>query len=70
LGIGRRPLFRYRLPAANKNTELDQLRADVPTLVRTINVLTLENQQLREAHTQTNPTVVPFPPRHGPHAHG
>jgi hypothetical protein len=50
---------------ANKNTELAQLRADVPALVRTINALTLENQQLREARAQNEPTVVPF--RSRPH---
>lgn len=30
---------------ASKNKELDQLRADVPALVRAINQLTLENRQ-------------------------
>jgi len=32
----------------NKNRELTQLRADVPALVRVVNELTLENQQLRD----------------------
>jgi uncharacterized coiled-coil protein SlyX len=62
----RQTITRLKATIANKNTELDRLRADLPALVRTINVLTLENQQLREAHTQTNPTVVPFPTRHCP----
>jgi hypothetical protein len=66
----RQTIVRLKERIANKNTELDQLRADVPALVRTVNMLTLENQQLRQAHTQTNPTVVPFPSRHGPHGHG
>ncbi|MGH3885389.1 MAG: hypothetical protein ACRDSZ_02280 [Pseudonocardiaceae bacterium] len=66
----RQTIARLKATIANKNTELHRLRADVPALVRTINVLTLENQQLREAHTQTNPTVVPLPPRCRPHADG
>jgi hypothetical protein len=66
----RQTIARLKATIANKNTELYQLRADVPALIRTVNVLTLENQQLREAHTQTNPTVVPFPSRHRPHGHG
>jgi len=36
-------IARLKVTIANKNTELDQLRVDVPALVRTINVLTLEN---------------------------
>jgi chromosome segregation ATPase len=47
----------------NKNKELDQLRADVPALVRTINQLTLENQQLREELAQPDPNIIPFPSR-------
>jgi len=43
-----------------KNKELTQLRADVPALVRAVNQLTLENQQLRDAHAG-NGSVVPFP---------
>jgi hypothetical protein len=60
----RQTIARLKATITNKNTELDRLRADVPPLVRTINVLT-ENQQLRETHT-ANPTVVPFPTRHRP----
>lgn len=48
---------------ANKNTELAQLRTDVPELVRVINVLVLENQQLREARDQAGATVVPLRPK-------
>ncbi|HEU5473772.1 MAG TPA: hypothetical protein VFV67_24250 [Actinophytocola sp.] len=59
----RKTIARLKNTIANKNTELEQLRADVPALVRTINVLTLENQQLREAGAQTLPTVIPLRPR-------
>lgn len=47
----------------NKNTELAQLRHDVPALVRVVNQLTLENQQLRDALTNPGATVVAFPRR-------
>jgi septal ring factor EnvC (AmiA/AmiB activator) len=47
----------------NKNKELNQLRADVPALVRTINQLTLENQQLREQLAHPDPNIIPFPSR-------
>lgn len=67
----RKTITRLKNTIANKNTELEQLRADVPALVRTINVLTLENQQLREAREQNHPTVVPIRGRpHSPHADG
>jgi septal ring factor EnvC (AmiA/AmiB activator) len=46
---------------ANKNKELAQLRADVPALVRALNQLTLENQQLRDARARPERNVVPFP---------
>ncbi|WP_206078080.1 hypothetical protein [Prauserella endophytica] len=65
----RKTITRLKNTIANKNTELEQLRADVPALVRAINVLTLENQQLREAREQNLPTVVPIRFRpHPPHA--
>jgi septal ring factor EnvC (AmiA/AmiB activator) len=63
----RATITRLKNTIANKNTELEQLRADVPALVRTISVLTLENQQLREAHDQAGSTVVPFGPRRPTH---
>ncbi|MCA1655443.1 MAG: hypothetical protein LC635_03120 [Pseudonocardiaceae bacterium] len=59
----RTTITRLKNTITNKNTELEQLRADVPALVRTINVLTLENQQLRDARAQNDPTVIPFRPR-------
>jgi uncharacterized coiled-coil DUF342 family protein len=43
----------------NKNKELKQLRADIPALVRTINQLTLENQQLREQVAHPDPNIIP-----------
>ncbi|WP_435217158.1 hypothetical protein [Streptomyces sp. bgisy034] len=45
---------------ANKNKELEQLRADVPALVRAVNQLMLENQQLREVLQGDRANVVPF----------
>ncbi|MFE0023350.1 hypothetical protein [Amycolatopsis sp. NPDC059021] len=50
----------------NKNTELAQLRADVPALVRVVNQLTLENQQLRTALADPGGTVLPFPQHRSP----
>ena len=45
-----------------KNRELTQLRADIPALVRAVNQLTLENQQLRDAHAGSGSLVL-FPGR-------
>ncbi|UQW99195.1 hypothetical protein [Streptomyces sp. RerS4] len=50
---------------ANKNKELRQLRTDVLALVRAVNQLTLENQQLREESAAPGPNVVPFRSRPG-----
>jgi hypothetical protein len=50
-----------RQTLAGKNKALAQLRADVPALVRAVNQLTLENQQLRSAHS--GGSVIPFPNR-------
>lgn len=47
---------------ANMREELQQHRADVPALVRVVNQLTLENQQLREALGDTS-NLIPFPGR-------
>lgn len=63
----RQTITRLQTTIANKNKELAQLRADVPELVRTINVLTLENQELRAAHELDNPTVIPIRPKHRLH---
>ncbi len=45
---------------AAKNKELTQIRADVPALVRVVNQLTLENQQLRDMRADANGNVIPF----------
>lgn len=59
----RQTIARLETSVAGKNTELAELRADLLELVRTINVLTLENRALREAHDQARPTVVALRPR-------
>lgn len=46
---------------ANKNKELGWLRADVPALVRVVNQLTLENEQLREQLGASEPNVFQLP---------
>jgi len=58
----RATIAKLRQTIANKNKELAQLRADVPALVRAVNQLTLENQQLRDAHAGSG-SVVLFPGR-------
>ena len=58
----RATIARLRKTIAGKNKELAQLRADVPALVRAVNQLTLENQQLRDAHAgQRQRRPVPRP---------
>lgn len=57
----RATVVRLKETITNKNKELKQLRADVPALVRTINQLTLENQQLREQLAHPDPNIIPFP---------
>jgi len=52
---------------ANKNAELAQLRADVPALVRTVNQLTLENQELRETLANPSAEVIPIRGRRSRH---
>jgi len=59
----RATIARLRQTIANKNKELAQLRADVPALVRAVNQLTMENQQLRDMHASTGGSVIPFPGR-------
>jgi len=58
----RATIARLRQTVAGKNKELAQHRADVPALVRAVNQLTLENQQLRDTHTADG-SVIPFPGR-------
>jgi molybdopterin converting factor small subunit len=45
----------------NKNEELEQLRSDVPMLVRVVNQLTIENHRLREALAGDRDVVVALP---------
>jgi septal ring factor EnvC (AmiA/AmiB activator) len=52
-----------RKTIASKNKELAQLRADVPALVRAVNQLTMENQQLRDMRASSGSSVIPFPGR-------
>ncbi|MEW2522327.1 hypothetical protein [Actinacidiphila alni] len=54
----RKSIVKLKKTIANKNEELDQLRSDVPALVRVVNQLTLENQQLREALSQPAANVI------------
>lgn len=56
----RKTIVDLKKTIANKNKELDQLRGDVPNLIRVINQLTLENQQLREALAHPSPNVIPL----------
>jgi len=56
----RATIAKLRQTIAGKNRELAQLRADVPALVRAVNQLTLENQQLRDARAAGG-SVIPFP---------
>ena len=58
----RATIARLRKTIDAKNRELAQLRADVPALVRAVNQLTLENQQLRDARAAGG-SVIPFPGR-------
>jgi hypothetical protein len=62
----RRTVVKLRETIANKNKELDQLRADVPALVRVVQQLTLENAQLRELLAQPGSNVVPLRSRQVP----
>ena len=59
----RATIARLRKTIEAKNRELAQLRADIPALVRAVNQLTLENQQLRDMRSGTRGSVVPFPGR-------
>lgn len=59
----RATIAKLKQTIAAKNKELDQIRADVPALVRVANQLTLENQQLREMRSGVDGKVIPFPGR-------
>ena len=62
----RATIARLRQTIAGKNKELAQLRADVPALVRAVNQLTLENQQLRDMHASPAAASSRSPPAAGP----
>jgi chromosome segregation ATPase len=59
----RATIAKLKQTIAAKNKELAQLRADVPALVRVVNQLTLENQQLRDMRAGGDGNVIPFPSR-------
>ncbi len=54
-------IAKLRVIIGNKNRELQQLRADVPALVRVVNQLTLENEQLRDRLAHPTDVVIAFP---------
>ncbi|WP_327353143.1 hypothetical protein [Streptomyces sp. NBC_01304] len=56
----RQKIVKLKETISNKNKELDQLRADVPALIRVVNQLTLENQELRETLMDSRSNVVPI----------
>jgi septal ring factor EnvC (AmiA/AmiB activator) len=57
----RATIAKLKRTIANKNRELIQFKTDFPALLRAVNQLTLENQQLREALANPHGAVVPFP---------
>jgi septal ring factor EnvC (AmiA/AmiB activator) len=59
----RATIAKLKQTIAAKNQELAKLRADVPALVRVVNQLTLENQQLRDMRSSADGNVIPFPGR-------
>ena len=59
----RATIAKLKQTIAGKNAELAQIRADVPALVRVVNQLTLENQQLRDMRSSAGGNVIPFPGR-------
>ncbi len=60
----RATIAKLKKTIANKNTELSQLRADVPTLIRVVNQLTIENHQLKEALANPYGTVTALRDKH------
>ncbi|WP_326615243.1 hypothetical protein OG949_40840 (plasmid) [Streptomyces scopuliridis] len=62
----RKTIVKLKETIANKNTELDQLRTDVPSLVRAVNQLELENQEFRRMLALPEPNVIPLPNRQPP----
>jgi seryl-tRNA synthetase len=66
----RATIARLKKTIEAKNSELAQARADVPALVRAVNQLTLENQQLRGMRSSAGGSVVPFPAQQPPRPRG
>ncbi len=64
----RATITKLKKTIANKNDELTQLRADVPALVRAVNQLALENQELRNALASPSAEVIPIRRRRSRHA--
>jgi septal ring factor EnvC (AmiA/AmiB activator) len=56
----RKTISKLQATSDNKTRELNQLRADVPALVRVINQLTIENQQLRAKLAELPAAVIPI----------
>jgi hypothetical protein len=57
----RATVAKLKATIANKNREIAQFKADFPALLRAVNQLTLENQQLRDALANRRSGVIPFP---------
>ncbi|MER0484627.1 hypothetical protein ABR737_40960 [Streptomyces sp. Edi2] len=53
---------RLKQTSANKNEELTRLRGDIPALVRALNQLTAENEELRQQLQLPSPSIVPLRP--------
>jgi septal ring factor EnvC (AmiA/AmiB activator) len=56
----RATIAKLKKTITNKNEELKQLRADVPSLIRVVNQLTLENKELRALLELAEPNIVPI----------
>lgn len=58
----RAQIVRLKQTIANKNEELTRLRGDIPALVRALNQLTAENEELRQQLQLPSPSIVPLRP--------
>lgn len=56
----RAQIAKLKKTIANQRKDLERLRADVPALVRVVNVLTAENQQLRTLLEMPPVNVIPL----------
>ena len=59
----RATIAKLRGTVEHKNRELHQLRGDIPALVRVINQLNVENEQLRALANDSSDTVIQLPRR-------